>query len=90
MSKYEGGKPKYEAPAVMALGELASAVGQTGSCGPGTVPGGHCGPGTGGSSSCGPGTTPGDPPGTGECVCGDGPSGCSPGVGGQPQPVDKC
>jgi len=89
MSKDGEGKPKYEAPVVMALGELASAVGQ--SCGPGTGPStGHCGPGTGGWSSCGNGTSPGDPPSTGQCNCGDDPSGCSTGVKGEPQSVDHC
>jgi len=56
MSKNGDDKPKYEAPAVMALGELASAVGQ--SCTGGTMPGGACNPGGVGDAACVEGSGP--------------------------------
>ncbi len=83
MSKDRDGKPKYETPVVMALGELASAVGAK--CGPGTGPVGACGVGTGGDATCGPGSAPDS-----SCVCGENPpSGCEPGVSGYPQWVNN-
>jgi hypothetical protein len=75
MSKHEDGKPKYEAPVVMALGELASAVGQN--CSVGTNGFASCTDGTDAGAACGVGTRP-------DSACSDGsapdPNPCSVGL----------
>jgi len=78
MSKDGDGKTKYEAPVVIALGELAGAVG--GGCTSGTLPTeGTCQAGTGGHSIC----SAGDGPGA-SCGCGRGPTSCVSGEGQTP------